>query len=43
MNGTLTFAERLLATLAIVSKEAKHLDWSRERLYSEHIDARWVG
>lgn len=35
--------ERFLATLAIVAKEAAHLEWSRARLFEQQsIDADWV-
>lgn len=34
--------DRFLATLHIVAKESAHLEWSRERLFSETIDKAWV-
>lgn len=34
--------DRFLATLVIVAKEARHLEWSRRRLFERHIDAHWV-
>lgn len=34
--------DRFLSTLAIVAKEAKHLEWSRVRLFEQKIDASWV-
>lgn len=34
--------DRLLATMEIVAKEATHLEWSRARLFAQHIDAAWV-
>ncbi|MDY0330909.1 MAG: hypothetical protein RBR52_10480 [Thiomonas sp.] len=34
--------DRLLATLRIVHKESQHLEWSRQRLFQQPIDARWV-
>ena len=34
--------ERFLQTLEIVSREATHLTFSWERLYSQKIDADWV-
>jgi len=34
--------DRFLSTLAIVAKEAMHLEWSRARLFEQNIDAKWV-
>jgi hypothetical protein len=34
--------DRFLSTLAIVAKEARHLEWSRARLFEQNIDAKWV-
>jgi hypothetical protein len=34
--------DRFLSTLAVVAKEASHLEWSRARLFEPHIDASWV-
>ncbi len=33
---------RFLDTLLIVAKEARHLEWSRNRLFRQPIDADWV-
>lgn len=41
-DGTLTPLDRFLSTLATVAKEAKHLQWSRARLFEQDIDADWV-
>lgn len=38
----LTAIERFLTTLAIVAKEARHLEWSSTRLFEQNIDAAWV-
>ena len=42
MMAPLTPLDRFLASLAIVAKEAKHLEWSRAHLFQESIDAQWV-
>jgi len=34
--------DRFLSTLAIVAKEARHLEWSRARLFAQKIDAARV-
>lgn len=34
--------ERFISTLAIVAKEAAHLDWSRMRLFHAPIESAWV-
>ena len=34
--------QRFLATLDVVAREARHLDWSLRRLDGETIDAQWV-
>lgn len=34
--------DRFLATLAIVARQARHLDWSHARLFAQRVDARWV-
>jgi hypothetical protein len=39
--GTVLPIERLLSTMAIVVKEAGHLEWSRTRLFDQHIDSTW--
>lgn len=39
---TLAPLERFLATLQIVAKESRHLEWSRQRLFDEVIDKAWV-
>jgi len=41
-GGTLLPVDRFIATLKIVYKEGRHLQYSRDRLYSESIDANWV-
>jgi len=38
----LTPLDRFLSTLGIVAQEAKHLEWSRTRLFDQNIDAAWV-
>lgn len=38
----LTATDRLLATLSVVHKESEHLEWSRQRLFDETIDQKWV-
>lgn len=38
----ITPIDRLLHTLGIVAKEAKHLEWIRTRLFEQNIDAAWV-
>ena len=40
-TGTLP-TDRFLATLSLVAREARHLAYSRHRVYSEPIDAEWV-
>ena len=40
--NNLTPIDRFLSTLAIVAREAKHLEWSRARLFGQPIDATWV-
>ena len=39
---TLTPLERFIATFSIVAKEARHLEWSRKRIFQHPIDADWV-
>lgn len=39
---TLLPIDRFLSTLAIVGKEAEHLEWSRLRLFAQAIDTDWV-
>lgn len=39
---SLTPMERFLATLHVAAKESHHLEWSRQRLFSENIDKDWV-
>lgn len=34
--------DRFLSTMAIVAKEAMHLEWSRARLFEQNIDSAWV-
>ncbi|MDI6746906.1 MAG: hypothetical protein QMD17_07140 [Rhodocyclaceae bacterium] len=38
----ITPIDRFLHTLGIVAKEAKHLEWSRTRLFEQNIDAAWT-
>jgi hypothetical protein len=43
LNATLlTATDRFVATLAVGTKQAAHLEWSRKRLFQDKIDARWV-
>lgn len=43
MNATfLTAVDRFVAALAVAAKQAAHLEWSRQRLFQDKIDARWV-
>ena len=42
MNSQLLPIDRFLQTLHVVSREAKHLKYSYERLFSENIDEDWV-
>lgn len=43
MNSlTLTPVDRFIDTLSIVVKEARHLEWSRNRLFQLPLDAHWV-
>jgi hypothetical protein len=34
--------DRYLSTLAIVAKEADHLEWSCSRVFDQNIDSAWV-
>lgn len=34
--------DRLLSTLDVVVREARHLEWSRARLFEQNIDAAWA-
>lgn len=38
----LTPLDRFLSTLGIVAQEARHLEWSRSRLFDQDINAAWV-
>jgi hypothetical protein len=42
MRNDILPVDRFLATLAVVAKEAKHLEWSRSRLFRQTIDTAWV-
>lgn len=41
-HPAITPTVRFLDTLSIVAKEARHLEWSCNRLYRQPIDAEWV-
>jgi hypothetical protein len=42
MSDDILPIDRFLAALAVVAKEAKHIEWSRSRLFRQTIDTAWV-